>query len=446
MTTQLKGSALPISDPQGNDHDMLISLQRETFEYFLKEVSPDTGLIADKTDSAAPSSIAAVGLGLCTYLCGVEHGWIKRGDAIERILKILRFLNLSEQSTELDATGYKGFYYHFLDMKSGKRVWNCELSTIDTAILIAGVLTVATYFNLDSSGEKEIRDLADLLYDRVDWRWALNGEKTLSHGWKPESGFLKYRWDFGYSEAIILYVLAQGSPTFSIDPAGYKAWSSTFEWKCYYNLEYIYAGPLFIHQLSHVWIDFRGIQDEVNRKYGLDYFENSRRATLAQRKYAIENPIKFEQYGEDSWGFTASDGPGSMHICIENVEHEFFDYYARGAPGGPDDGTLSPWAAASSVPFAPEEVLHSIRQSVERLLLKKHSYYGLKASFNPSFPDKRENPFGWVSPWQFGLNQGPVILMIENYKSELIWNLCRRCPHIIRGLKSAGFRGAWLES
>jgi len=446
MNTQTKPKELEIVNPQGTDAEMLALLQAETFKYFQKEINLQNGLIADKTEPGSPSSIAAVGLGITSYIAAVERGLMSRADAVKRTLAVLRFFRFSKQGTEVDASGYKGFYYHFLDMNTGKRAWECELSTIDTAILIAGILTVGNYFTGENKEEKEIRQLSEELYLRVDWQWALNGGITLTHGWTPESGFLPFRWDMGYSEAIILYVLAIGSPAFPIDAAGYRQWTATFNWKNIYDIECIYAGPLFIHQMSHIWLDFRGINDDLNRKFGIDYFENSRRATCIQQKYAKENPLGYGHYGENGWGFTASDGPGPCTVLVDGIEREFYNYTARGIPYGPDDGTISPWAVVASLPFEPGVVLKTIRHAIEKLDLKKYSDYGFDSSFNPTFPHKGANPNGWISPWQFGLNQGPVIIMIENFQSALIWKTIKKSPHIINGLRRAGFSGGWLDN
>jgi hypothetical protein len=437
---------LPVLNPQGTDADMLDDVRRATFEFFRREVNPRNGLIPDKTQPGAPSSIAALGMGLSVYVVAVERDLLSRAEAADRTLALLRFLRDGHQGPEPDAAGYKGFYYHFLDMETGRRALTCELSTIDTAILMAGVLMVAGYFVERSDNEREIRELADMLYRRVDWQWALNQQSTLSHGWKPESGFLPYRWDKSYSEAHILYVLAMGSPTFPIDPRGYLEWTSTFEWKTLYDIEHLYAGPLFIHQMSHVWLDFRGIHDAVNRKRGIDYFENSRRATHVQRLYGIENPLGFRHYHQYGWGLTASDGPGHAVIEVDGVRRTFFDYAARGAPFGPDDGTISPWAVVTSLPFAPEIVIDTIRHAIERLDLKRRSPYGFDASFNATYPETSGNRHGWVSPWIFGLNQGPIILMIENFQSELIWKCMRTCPFIVDGLLRGGFLDGWLDN
>jgi hypothetical protein len=235
--------------------------------------------------------------------------------------------------------------------------------------------------------------------------------------------------------------LALGSPTFPIGEAGYEKWTSTFEIRSYYTHRYFYAGPLFIHQMSQLWLGMKGIQDALGRREGFDYFENSRRATYAQRAYAIENPFAFAHYGENCWGFTASDGPGPTKLTIEGKERTFLGYIARGAPADLDDGTVSPWAVVASLPFAPEIVLCTLRHAIEKLHLKnKKRIYGFDASFNPTFPDRTQNPNGWVSPWRFGLNQGPIILMIENYQSGLIWKTMAKCAYIATGLKHAGFR------
>jgi hypothetical protein len=437
---------LAVSNPQGTDSEMLDHLRRVTFEYFRHEFNSQNGLIADKTQPGSPSSIAAVGMGLSSYVVAVERDLLSRVEAVDRTLTLLRFFHSSHQGPEPDATGYKGFYYHFLDMQTGRRALQCELSTVDTAIFVAGVLTAATYFTGNDEEESEIRELAEILYRRIDWRWALNGGATISHGWKPESGFLPYRWDTGYSEALILYVLALGSPTFAIDPEGYREWTSTFEWKKLCDIEYLYAGPLFIHQMSHLWLDFRGIHDDFNRKTGIDYFENSRRATYVQRQYGVDNPLGFSHYHKYGWGLTASDGPGPAVLEVNGIRRVFYDYVARGAPFGPDDGTISPWAVVASLPFAPEIVIDTVRHAIERLNLKGRSQYGFDASFNPTFPATSRNQHGWVSPWIFGLNQGPIILMIENFQSELIWKSVRECRYIVEGLRRAGFRDGWLDN
>jgi len=427
------------------DAELLDNIVQESFPYFLNEINPKNGLIADKNEPGSASSIAITGLGIGCYIVGIENGILSREEGINKVLTILRFFYSGHQGKEADAMGYKGFFYHFLDMKTGRRAFESELSTIDTAFFIAGVLAAANYFTKTTENETEIRLIAEKLYARIEWDWALNGTNTISHGWKPESGFLKPHWDCEYSEALALYILALGSPTFPIPPKGYKEWTSTFECKTAYDIEYIYAGPLFIHQLSHIWIDFRNIYDDANRKYGFDYFENSRRATYVHKAYAVENKNRFEGYGDDCWGLTASEGPGSVTIVIDGKERVFHDYIARGAPFGPDDGTVAPWASVASLPFAPEIVLEISRDTKHRLKENSPGTEGLVASYNPTYKDKSTGKMGWISPWLFGLNQGPIILMIENYRSGLVWTLMKKCPYIRNGLTKAGFKGGWLD-
>ncbi len=422
----------------------LEKLQHESFNYFLHEANPTNGLVVDKNAAAWPASIAATGLALAAYPVGVERGYMSRIAAVERTLTTLRFFWNSPQGTEPDVTGYKGFYYHFLDMQTGRRAWQCELSTVDSAFLLAGALTAGIYFDADTVDEQEIRMLADSLYRRADWQWAQNQGLTVSHGWKPESGFLEYRWE-GYDEAMLLYVLGLGSPTYPLPEASYTAWTATYKWEQSYGYEYLYAGPLFIHQLSHVWIDFRDIQDAFMQNKGIDYFENSRRATFIQQKYAVDNPLKLSGYDSICWGITASEGPGPATIKINGTERQFFDYVNRGVPNGPDDGTLAPWAVVASLPFAPEIVLVALDYCIHKAKLTAFNSYGFKASFNPTHPGEAGNPYGWwVSPWHFGINQGPIVLMIENYRTGLLWQWMRNCPYIVTGLRRAGFTGGWL--
>jgi hypothetical protein len=423
----------------------LDALQRESFSYFEHEVNPTNGLVNDKTAPGWPASIAATGFALAAYPIGVERGFISRAAAVERTLATLRFFLASPHGPEPNATGYMGFYYHFLETETGRRAWSCELSTVDSAFLLAGMLTAAAYFDARNADEQAIRTIADTLYRRTNWRWAQNGRATLTHGWKPESGFLPYRWE-GYDEGLLLYMLALGSPTFPLAQEAADAWRSTYQWKSQYGYDYLYAGSLFAHQLSHMWIDFRGIQDSFMCEKGIDYFENSRRATHVQQRYAIDNPGKFNCYGRNCWGITASDGPGPALVKIDGVERRFFDYVARGVPYGPDDGTIAPWAVAASLPFAPDIVLPAISYFVNELQLKTSNSYGFKATFNATYPVEAANRYGWVSRWHFGINQGPVVLMIENYRSELLWQLTRKSPYIVSGLRSAGFAGGWLQN
>ncbi len=418
-------------------------VQERAFAYFLHETNTRNGLVLDKTAQNWPASIAATGMALASYPVAVERGFLSRARACARVLAALRFFRDSEQSDSADASGHRGFYYHFLDLHTGRRAWRCELSTIDTTFLVAGMLCAAQYFDSDEADERELRELAHALYARVDWAWALGRSKTIGHGWRPESGFLRYRWE-GYDEAMLLYLLALGSPTHPVPASAWAAWCASYEWIRCYDIDYLYAGPLFTHQLSHIWVDFRGIRDAFMRDKGIDYFENSRRATLVQQRYACENPQRYRGYGKNSWGITASDGPGPTVRRMHGVQRRFWDYTGRGVPFGPDDGTLAPWAAVASMPFAPEIVLPTIDFCVEHLNLHDPYRYGFRATFNPTFGDA-DGSAGWISPFHFGLNLGPNVLMIENHRSGLVWSLMRSCAPLVEGLRRAGFEGGWLD-
>jgi hypothetical protein len=418
----------------------LDQLQRAAFGYFLQAVNPANGLVADTSRESSPSSIAVVGFALSTYPVAVERGWMTRADAVERSLATLRFFHDSDQSGGPGATGFKGFYYHFLDMRTGARVWRSELSMIDSALLIAGALTAGAYFIASNADEVQLRELVDVLYRRVDWPWAQDGETTIRQGWKPECGFLHYGWE-GYNEAILLYVLALGSPTHALEGDCYQAWTATYQWENLYGHDFLYAGPLFVHQFSHAWIDFRGIRDRFMREKRCDYFENSRRAIDVQREYARCNPHGFAGYDEDCWGLTACDGPSHQLPELAGERRRLFGYAARGVPYGPDDGTLSGWAALAAVPFAPDVALGAVRTMLRRYpeILVAQRY---TSSFNPTLA--RAGRGAWVSAGHFGLDQGIVVLMIENHRSQLIWQLMRGCPCVGAGLRRAGFCGGWL--
>jgi hypothetical protein len=404
-----------------SDDALVARLQRAAFDYFTENVNPANGLVRDTSRPGSPASIAVVGLGLASYPIAVERQWMTRAEAAALTRETLRFFSKSPQSSEPDATGFKGFYYHFLDMTTGRRVWQCELSPIDTALLVAGMLTASAYFCEDTKDEFEIRQLTELLYRRIDWRWAQNKAAPVSQGWKPECGFLHYGWE-GYNEAAILYVLAAGSPTHPVSRDSFLAWTLTYQWENLYGHDFLYAGPLFVHQFSHAFIDFRGIRDRFMREKRSDYFENTVQAIAVQREYARRNPLELEGYDASCFGISAGEGPSG--------------YMARAVPYGPDDGTITPSATLSCLPFTPDVALSSIRTMMQRHPSMVNEDR-LPSGFNPTM--------AWVSPGWFGLDQGIVALMIENHRSELIWDLSKKCPHIERGLRRVGFRGGWLS-
>jgi len=429
--------------PQRDDA-FLDDVQRRTFHFFWDLADPQTLLIPDRAPTPSFSSIAAVGFGLTAYGIGAERGYVTRPQAAERTLATLKSLLANSEAT------HKGFYYHFLDMRTGRRFEKVELSTIDSALLFAGALFCQSYFDRDDPTEKAIRDAAEELYARADWQWAQARPPAVSMGWYPEKGLHDWDWR-GYNEAMILYVLALGSPTHSIDPSAWTEFTKTYKWGTYYGQPHLLFAPLFGHQYSHVWIDFRGIQDEAMRGHGIDYFENSRRATLAQRAYAIANPSNWRDYGDEVWGLTACDGPMDDTIVIDGVPRTFHSYHARGATEGEvrDDGTIAPTAAASSIAFTPQQSIAAMRAMSKR---RVYGTYGFLDAFNPTLRTTEKLKHGridpeegWIDVDYLGIDQGPIIAMIENHRSGLVWTVMKKNAHIVRGLRRAGFRGGWLE-
>ena len=431
----------------------LDSLQHKTFNWFWDLTPASNGLTPDRWPTPSFSSIAAVGFALTGYGIGVERGWITRQQAADRTLATLRFFWTSAQdSAGPNTTGYRGFYYHFLDMTTGRRFQTVELSTIDTSLLLGGVLFAQSYFTGSDTSEKEIRALADSIYARVDWQWARNGAASVTMGWHPEDGFISARW-IGYNEGMILNILALGSTTHPVDSTTWSAWTSGYQWATYHGQSFVQFAPLFGHQYSHLWIDFRGIKDAYMQGRGIDYFENSRRATLAQRAYAIANPQGFGGYNANVWGLTACDGPANKTLTIGGRSRQFHTYMARGASSleEPDDGTLCSTAAGGSVPFAPEIAIPALLQMREIYDDKLYQTYGFVDAFNPTFTAQGQQETGTVDPtlgWfdvdYLGIDQGPILIMIENYRTGLVWNVMKTNAHIIRGLQRAGFSGGWL--
>jgi hypothetical protein len=422
------------------DEALLDRLQRGACNYFFEYANPGNGLIADTSRTGSPCSIAVVGFALSCYPIAVERGWMTRPAARARTLATLQFFANSVQGEEADATGYKGFYYHFLDMQRGRRVWQCELSLIDTALLLAGVLTAAMYFDR-AGAEGGIRTLARELYARVDWPWALTADETLAQGWRPESGFLHYGWE-GYNEAIILYVLALGSATNPLPAKIFEHWRISYQWENLLDVDTLYSGPLFTHLFSHAWLDFRGIQDQFMRQTGFDYFKNSQSAVAIQREYAARNPGGFAGYDRNLWGITAGDGPTSEERILKPRDRRFYGYMARGVPYGPDDGTLAPWAMLATLPFAPKAAIEGTRH-----LLTHYPQVCSSDRFSSGFnPGRLDAGVSWLSPGWYGLDQGLLAMMIENHRTGLIWRLTRGSPMLRRGLRAADFEGGWLAN
>ena len=442
------------ADARRTADPFLDTLQERTFRFFWESANPRNGLVPDRWPSPSFSSIAAVGFGLSTYPVGVERGYVTREQARDRTLATLRFFATAPQGPEPTGnTGYRGFFYHFLDMETGRRYETTELSTIDTALLIAGVLSVGEYFDGGDAGEQEIRTLANALYRRVEWKWFQVQSPLVTMAWRPEKGYGPAEYK-GYDEATILYVLALGSPTHPIDASAWPAFTSTYQWGTFYGYEHVNFAPLFGHQYSYVWIDPRGIQDAYMREKGIDYFENSRRATLAQRAYAIDNPMGWKGYDGEVWGLTASSGPNALTLTIDGRQRQFRRYWARGAALDDirDDGTIAPTAVGGSIPFAPDvtiAALEAMRDRYGEYVFREH---GFVDAFNPTLSVPVELTrgrivpgVGWFENDYLGIDQGPIVLMAENHRSALIWNLMKKNPHVVRGLCRAGFDRGWLE-
>jgi hypothetical protein len=445
--------------PTPTDTAMLDDVERRSFHFFWDLADPNTHLVPDRWPTPSFSSIAAVGFGLTAYGIGAERGYVTREAAAERTRATLQSLLAMKQGPEpRGVSGYHGFYYHFLDMKSGERFepgdgGNIELSTIDTTLLVAGALFAQSYFDRDNPTEADIRRDAETLYERVEWTWEEVRPHAVSMGWTPENGFHTYDWR-GYNEAMILVILALGSPTHPVEPSAWTTYHSTDTVGTLYGQQFVQFAPLFGHQYSEVWIDFRGITEPVIGAQGIDWFENSRRAALAQHAYAVENPDGWRDYGDRIWGLSACDGPMDATVTIDGRPRAFHSYTARGVARNDirDDGTIAPTAAASSIVFTPELSIPAIREMSTRYGSNLYSQYGFLDAFNPTLRTTEQLKHGRISPdngWfdvdYLGIDEGPIVAMIENYRSELVWKTMRHNPHVIAGLKRAGFSGGWLK-
>jgi len=433
----------------------LDTLQQRTIQWFLDVTPRNTGLTPDRWSrtetlrdkpTPSPSSIAAVGFALTVYPIAVERGIITRDEAIERTLTTLRFFWNSTQSPDATGvTGYMGFYYHFIDMQMGHREWQCELSSVDTGLLMMGALFAQSYYTQNMPAETEIRNLTDSLYRRIDWTYFTKDTTGLMMSWRPERGYNRWTWH-GYNEALFLYVLALGSPTHPIGYEGYEHWLSTYKWKEHYGETLANFMPLFGHQYSHAWIDFRGIQDAFMEEKGIDYFENSRRAAYVHRTYATQNPHQWIDYSDSIWGLTACDGPKDTSFEVNGILRKFRSYSARGtgAEEEVDDGTIAPTGAAGCVPFAPEIVIPALKAMRNKYGDKLWTEYGFVDAFNPTYITP-PTPNGWFDHDYLGIDQGPIVLMIENHRNGFVWDVMRKSKYIVEGLRKAGFTGGWLE-
>ena len=430
-------------------------LERRTFDFFWNTTNPRNGLVPDRWPTPAFSSIAAVGFALTAYPIGVERGWITRAQARTRTLTTLRtFDTLPQGDARSGTAGHKGFFYHFLDMETGLRFRETELSSVDTTLLFLGILFAGAWFDGADADEATIRRLAQRIVDRADWRWFTNDRGPVSMGWHPERGFIERAWD-GYNEGMMVYIVGLGSGARPLADGAWDAWASTYPafWRGEGATRHLAFAPLFGHQYSQMWIDFRGIRDATMRRERLDYFENSRRATYANRAYCIANPMRWDGYGRDIWGLTACDGPADVTLPFKGRQATFFGYSARGPLGQPDerdDGTLAPTAALGSLAFAPEIVVPAA--NAMRRWPGLYGRYGFLDSFNPSFrydvpkvsTGTVSKTSGWVAKDYLGIDQGAILGAIANTRNEGVWRVMRRSPVIRRGLERAGFTGGWL--
>ena len=395
----------PTSTLTDADRDFLYELECLTFRYFWEQANPATGLIKDRcnirtADQGVVASIAATGFGLTALCIAEQEGFILRDQAIERVTTTLR-------SLWKKLPNHRGFFYHWANINTGERIWDSEISSVDTAILLCGVLTCREHFH-----DAEVTRIANEVFNRVDWTWLSEDTTLLAHGWTPEFGFLPVRWDF-YSELMMMYLLALGSGSHPLRPETWNAWKRlTFE---YDGLRYIGSfAPLFVHQYSQAWFDFRGKRDRY-----ADYFQNSVIATDVHRRFCVELSAQFPTYSDDLWGITASDSEKGYVIW-------------GGPPAvGPIDGTVVPSASAGSLPFLPQptmRVLRTIRSRHERAWCQ----YGFVNAFNPIK--------NWYDSEVVGIDTGITMLMAENVRTGFVWNTFMRTPEAQRGMDRAGFK------
>jgi hypothetical protein len=444
-----------------SDSQLLTDIEHRTFNFYWERVNHSNGLMVDRWSTPSACSITGTGFALTAWPIGVERGWITRNQARDLTLRTLRFLEQLPQGEQRSGTaGNRGFYYHFIDMQTGLRLGNGELSTVDTAWLQMGMAFAQGWFDQEDAQETEIRALAQRLLDRTEWDWMQansRGGKAISMGWSPESGFIERNWD-GYNEGMALYFLALGSRSHPAKDGAYEAWAAPFSkyWRGEGANRHLSFGPQFVHQYGAIWVDYRGIYDATMRAAGFDYFENSRRATYAQRNYAIANPMGWDGYSKDIWGLSASDGPGDLVVDFKGTPTHFYGYAAYGPKGMPDEedhGTLAPTAAVASIPFAPEICIPATRALRNFQVGRLYGTYGFFDAFNPSFRDTHvslaggsaDARLGWVDNDYLSDNQGPILGMIANYKTGIIWNATRKVPNLLRGMKRAGFTGGWLS-
>jgi hypothetical protein len=399
-------------EPENNAHfteaedKFLEEMEHGNFRFFWEQANPETGIVRDRCNAFNPDksdlgSIASTGFGLTALCIGEKRGYVSHAEARERALNTLRFLWKKMPN-------HRGFFFHWANVNTGERLWDSEVSSVDTAILLCGVLTCRQHF-----AHSEIRQLSSDIFNRIDWTWLSEDTRILPHGWRPESGFLQYRWD-QYSELMMMYLLGMGSLSHPLPAEAWSAWQRmTFE---YDGIRYIGSfAPLFIHQYSQAWFDFRGKRDQF-----ADYFQNSIKATEVHRLFCIDLASQFPDYGDNLWGITASDSARG--------------YVTWGGPPatGPIDGSVVPCAAGGSLPFLPQDALRVLQNIKDRYGQRTWTQYGFVDAFNPIT--------GWYDKDVVGIDVGITMLMAENARTEFVWNTFMKNAEAQRGMDRAGFK------
>ena len=408
--------------PFASDDAFLDYLEEANFDYFWYTANPANGLIPDRSTAGSACSIASVGFGLTAIGIAIDHGWITRDQGAARVLTTLNtFWNGPQGPNASGEIGYQGWFYHFLDMNMATRSGSSELSSIDTALLLGGVLYVKQYFSGTNATEASIRTEASAIFNRVNWAWMapdVPGTNGVRMGWLPDSGFSTFGDWKGYDEGMLIYLLGIGATSNSIPASCWNYWTSGYIWATYYGQSFITFPPLFGHEYSHCWIDFRHVGDAYLNARNSTYFENSHRAALAQQAYCIADPLGWPGYSSLVWGLTASDDP--------------YGYSAHGAPPAQNDnGTITFTAAGGALAFAPEIALPTMENFYNNGRLKFWTQYGFIDAFNLSA--------AWYDNAELGIDQGPIVIMAENYRNQNVWRLFMQNPEIQNGLQLAGF-------
>jgi len=410
-----------VANAFASNDQLLDWVQQTDFDFFWYWANPTNGLVPDRSETGSPCSIASVGFGLTAIGIGIDHGWITRSQGVARVTTTLNtFLNGPQGPADAGEIGYKGWFYHYLDMHSAVRSGGAELSSIDTTLLLAGILYAKQYFNGSNAAETAIRSMASGIFNRVNWNWMAQGSNGVSLQWLPETGFDSANW-VGYDEAMVMYILGLGSTTYPLPSSSWNQWTTGYIWSTNYGQAYLQFPSMYVHVYSHCWVDFRYIADAYMSSHNCTYFQNSRRAALAQVAFAAANPNKEVGYSTNVWGLSASDGPSGYAL-----------HAITGTPiPGFDDGTISPSAAGGAMAFTPEYSEPTLSYFYSHFRPHLCTPYGFFDAFNQSKQ--------WYDTDELGIDQGPIVIMIENYRTQRPWHLFMQNPEVGSGLQRAGF-------